>query len=371
MSGEGVHVIGRGRAFDAIVPSLTDGKIEAYSSRRFFTVTGRAIRNAGALEDVQPIVERLRAASTRRQRGKPETEVVRLPAGRRNSGLTSEAGRFRRLGHSQMVIEAALKALNAERCQPPLDEREVETIARSVSRYEAPPIASAGSQLPTTDSDSGRDLLLGEAPEVDWLIEGFLASSGLTLLAGRPKGGKSTLAYQMIYCATTGLPFLEAPVLKIANAVLISKDDGNRSRVRRRFQRVSRMMPGASAPDVVARFQQNMLQAFYKWEHGPEAVMQLDRILEKRPHCNLVVIDAWAAIKGRGNKSNTLFENDDDEITAVAYPKGAGDYENPIDAVQGTSGVTAATDDHMGMRRDVKNSVTILSQQGRNFDMED
>ena len=33
--------------------------------------------------------------------------------------------------------------------------------------------------------------------------------------------------------------------------------------------------------------------------------------------------------------------------------------------------MTAATDDYMGMRRDRKEKVTVLSMQGRNFDIED
>jgi hypothetical protein len=58
-----------------------------------------------------------------------------LLAGTRNAGLASLAGRLRRAGLAQGEIEAALLAANQTRCSPPLAEREVLTIARSIARY--------------------------------------------------------------------------------------------------------------------------------------------------------------------------------------------------------------------------------------------
>jgi hypothetical protein len=58
-----------------------------------------------------------------------------LLAGTRNAGLASLAGRLRRAGLAQSEIEAALLAANQTRCSPPLAEREVLSIARSIARY--------------------------------------------------------------------------------------------------------------------------------------------------------------------------------------------------------------------------------------------
>ena len=57
--------------------------------------------------------------------------------GRRNAVLTSVAGTMRRRGMTATEIEAALSAVNAERCDPPLPEDEVRAIAESVARYPA------------------------------------------------------------------------------------------------------------------------------------------------------------------------------------------------------------------------------------------
>lgn len=64
--------------------------------------------------------------------------AAQIREGARNSTLASEAGRLRRLGMSEVVIEAALLALNNERCRPLLSTDEVRRIAASIARYPAP-----------------------------------------------------------------------------------------------------------------------------------------------------------------------------------------------------------------------------------------
>lgn len=59
-----------------------------------------------------------------------------IQSGSRDDTLTSLAGAMRRRGMSQEAIEAALLVENDQRCVPPLSRREVEKIARSVSRYD-------------------------------------------------------------------------------------------------------------------------------------------------------------------------------------------------------------------------------------------
>jgi putative DNA primase/helicase len=58
-----------------------------------------------------------------------------IPEGRRNITLISLAGSMRRRGMSQVAIEAGLAAENSQRCNPPLSEDEVRSIARSVGHY--------------------------------------------------------------------------------------------------------------------------------------------------------------------------------------------------------------------------------------------
>lgn len=67
--------------------------------------------------------------------GTAETDGEKVTAGR-NNFLTAWAGKLRRGGMTDAEILPALLAVNVVRCEPPLDEGEVATIARSVARYQ-------------------------------------------------------------------------------------------------------------------------------------------------------------------------------------------------------------------------------------------
>ena len=58
------------------------------------------------------------------------------------------------------------------------------------------------------------DLYAEEEEDVPWVLEGYLLEGGWTLLAGPPKLGKTTLAYDAIVAVATGRPFLGREVIK-------------------------------------------------------------------------------------------------------------------------------------------------------------
>jgi putative DNA primase/helicase len=75
--------------------------------------------------------------------------------------MTSYAGRLRRQGLSEREILAASFVRNKTVCEPPLDENEVRTIVRSITRYEpSDPIATV-SDTPTeyADEDNAKRLI--------------------------------------------------------------------------------------------------------------------------------------------------------------------------------------------------------------------
>jgi len=60
----------------------------------------------------------------------------KIPEGQRNTELTRHAGSLRRNGLGADEIEAALLKINKNRCDPPLPDKDVQAIAKSVSKYE-------------------------------------------------------------------------------------------------------------------------------------------------------------------------------------------------------------------------------------------
>jgi putative DNA primase/helicase len=78
-----------------------------------------------------------------------------IAAGQRNSTLASLAGTMRNRGMSRVPILAALLEHNRECCDPPLPEREVWAIAKSVGRYPTG-VSTAGSADDTERSAASR-----------------------------------------------------------------------------------------------------------------------------------------------------------------------------------------------------------------------
>lgn len=94
--------------------------------------------------EAPPLAEWLLARLTRRLSSPdphsrtcfPSDKLRIITEGLRNVTLTSLAGSLRRRGMSEEAIFAALRVENERCCQPPLAEREVRSIARSIARYQ-------------------------------------------------------------------------------------------------------------------------------------------------------------------------------------------------------------------------------------------
>lgn len=84
-------------------------------------------------------VEKLTLAPCSKPNKAVSSISVTIDEGSRNSTLTSLAGTMRARGMTEESIYVALLAENITRCNPPLDEAEIKTIAHSVSRYQPNP----------------------------------------------------------------------------------------------------------------------------------------------------------------------------------------------------------------------------------------
>lgn len=115
-----------------------------------------------------------------------------IKEGARNANLASLAGTMRRRGAGEAAILAALKEENRSRCVPPLEDEEVERIARSIAKYPPEPLNNEASVMAAVEG------LSPESPPED--IEPIIAAATKNL---RP------IARQRLYEAikeSTGLP---------------------------------------------------------------------------------------------------------------------------------------------------------------------
>jgi len=106
---------------------------------------------------------------------RPMAPGASIPESTRNDTMIRNAGAMRRRGMTEEEILAALLVQN-KRCEPPLPEKEVQTIAQSVVRYEPDPIESLPQEpdpltdIPTDNTDIADKL--SELTKTDLSVEG-------------------------------------------------------------------------------------------------------------------------------------------------------------------------------------------------------
>ena len=136
----------------------------------------------------------------------------------RNNTLFKLGSKLRGSGLHEDEIAAALHAINLSRCNPPMDDEEVERIAHSTSRYER-----GTTEEPTTPA-------LVSAADVPytpprWVMEPFLQIGKGTLIQGDPGVGKTAVVCSLASHISTGAPLLGRPVQKPGPVLILSVED--------------------------------------------------------------------------------------------------------------------------------------------------
>jgi hypothetical protein len=139
--------------------------------------------------------------------------------GERNNALSSYAGKLRASGIPEEEAKVILKSLNQTQCAPPLEEKEVNGILKSVYGYES------GAKTFEFKTTLWKELIGKEEPEIEFLIEGLLSVGCLIILAGKPKLGKSLLALLLALSVALGKSLWDRKV-KEGGVLFVSTEDG-------------------------------------------------------------------------------------------------------------------------------------------------
>lgn len=141
-----------------------------------------------------------------------------IPEGQRNATLTRLAGAMRRKDADPESIEAALQEENRRRCDPPLPEREVTTIARSVGRYGPANDSAAPRERVSAERirlRTAADLSADAFAVPPFVIPGYIARQCITEITGAPKrAGKTTFVAYAVRAILDGAPFLGLSVAR-------------------------------------------------------------------------------------------------------------------------------------------------------------
>ena len=280
---------------------------------------------------------------------------------RRNETLMSFAGTLRRRGLKESAIFKSLMVMN-ESWANPLDAGEVGRITSSAMRYEpvadSPLIVDTGKHgvkpTPFTPSPFTVPELMAEIlPDVRWAVPGMIPE-GLAVLAGKPKLGKSWMAFNIgIAIAQGGIVMGQVPVEE--GEVLILALEDNKRRLK---SRLAKMLGDEVAPE--------RLYMETRWPRENEGGLAvLDAWLGLHPACRLVVIDTLAKFRPIGGQGKEMGYSDDYAamtglqtlagvhgvaIVLVTHYRKAGG-EDWLDNVTGTLGIAGGADTIIGLER--------------------
>jgi hypothetical protein len=218
-----------------------------------------------------------------------------------------------------------------------------------------------------------RDLLVWELPAVRWAVPETLPE-GLTLLAGKPKLGKSWLALSLaLSIAAGGVALGTHPVAR--GDVLYLALEENARRLQARARQLLTSM--TKVP--------NGLDFALEWPRLAEGGLScLENYLKTHPDTRLLVIDTWAKVAPRTDTRRcTQYEGDYDalsplkrlaetyhvSILAVHHLRKTG-ASDVLDEITGSTGMTGAVDGTLILKRERGQQDATLFVTGRDIERE-
>jgi len=218
-----------------------------------------------------------------------------------------------------------------------------------------------------------QELLARQLPPIQWTIPNILPE-GLTLLAGKPKLGKSWLALSVALAVAAGGVALGTYPVTQGEVLYLALEDNER-RLQARAQQLLASM--SSVPNTIA-FE-------LRWPRLDQGgLTYLEEYLQTHPDVRLVVIDTWARVSPKAqHRQRSQYEDEYAALTPLKYL--ADTYrvsilaihhlrkmrgEDVLDEITGSIGLTGAVDGALILKRERGQHEASLFVTGRDIEHE-
>ncbi len=216
---------------------------------------------------------------------------------------------------------------------------------------------------------SAKDLLSRELPPVKWAVSGVLPE-GVTILAGKPKMGKSWLALGLcVAVASGGYALGKIPVEKGAALYLALEDND-----RRLQKRLRKVLAGGECPEG--------LDYDTEWDPLTEGGIESIRAwLDERPDARLVVIDILKKVRSRESGGRSMYDVDYEALeplkplveeygisVLIIHHLRQLEAVDPLEMISGSSGLTGVADGALVLKRDRGKHDAVLLADGRDIE---
>lgn len=278
-----------------------------------------------------------------------------IPIGVRNNTLYSIGAHLRHAGLGYEEMYKILAKKNAELCEVPVTDKEVQVIAKSLSGKKSTVVDFLNQQEPVekkTIKEKFNILTFAEIEQmevnpINWVVPDLLPV-GLTVLAGDPKAGKSFIAQNLSYAvATGGLVFGKFPTNQGDVLHLGLEDPLGRFKARMlAMQKESGVSPTAG----------NFTRT---WNIMPQGLDDLKLWIDQADNPRLIIIDTLEKFRGQSERklsgnAYSLDYRDMGAIQKIALENNIGvvvihhltkvSVSDPMGKVSGSYGISGAAD---------------------------
>jgi DNA-binding transcriptional ArsR family regulator len=155
---------------------------------------------------------------------------------------------------------------------------------------------SSGGELPFTPL---APLIENVPPEPPWTVRGYLSPGSVTLLAGRPKAGKSTFAFALIAAVARGETFVGATTTT-CGVLLLTEERHDTIAEKARALSLTNSFPAASTPIAGNEFVHVLMRHDAGSVPWPEVVRQAMTYCAQHKLGALIVdtFDRWSGLRG-------------------------------------------------------------------------
>lgn len=291
-----------------------------------------------------------------------------LAEGQRDQELFRAAAKLR---GADVPYDVAVRLIQwaADACKPPFDLDEARAKVDSAYGRYTPNIVEV---LNGHHEWTGAELSIARFDPPRWAIPGVLPS-GLTILAGRPKLGKSWLALGWALDIARGSPVLGKILSTPGDTLYLALEDGPR----RMQERMALMLGDAPWPAGIT-----IVTEWPRLDDGGMAALE-QRLLDN-PNIRLVVVDTFKRIRPIEKGVQRLYDLDYDAIAPMAalarrhnvalvvvFHTRKGVSDDPLEMVSGTLGLSGAADGVIVLRRERGQADASLFITGRDVEEQD
>lgn len=224
-----------------------------------------------------------------------------IPEGGRDDALWRLASKLRAddvpRPYAEWIVQQA-----ARLCQPPFETMlALDKVARAYVQYAPTPhidlragvlanaVAAVEQAPPETWLQPISTLLSKPELPVNWMVEGLFSVGASGWIGAEPKVGKSWLVLELIYCLTTGTPFLGQFAVPKPRRVIYIQEEDPEQRVLRRLTQLLRGTEGRTAPaDNLLRY---AIRAGFKLDSAAWAARLRAALVEET--ADVVVLDVF------------------------------------------------------------------------------